>query len=497
VTDYDLVILGGTTEARYAAKSAALLNARVALVEPEDTDIKLKTQLNQHILRQASKVIRQFQIEPFHLLPQRIDGAVSDAAFVDSAPRWVPHLPRYSQLLHAAVHGIHAPNQLATLGVDVIQGNPEFKTGSPIAIQVNQRQITACACLIATGSQPRIPILEGLSADLYLTPDALPNPFNPAELKRVTILGRGPIALEWAQTLVRLGTSVILLSDGKAILPREDAAAARLIQAQLQVEGVKILPHKIHRLQRDGRSVRVELQDHPAIETDRILIALGSQPHVASINLAHVGVQCSHLQVRVNRKLQTTNPRIYACGSAIGGYRLEDPACYEGDVVLREALFSPGFIGSPRFIGKTVDYRGIPYAIHTAPELARVGLTADQARERYGTQVCVLKQSFSAQEKAQLLGDPSGFCKLVLHANGTLLGAHIVGIDASETIHLLALAIQQGLNMSVLAEFPWMSVTLTNVITQLAEQWNQWKWQHRSLWHNQLENWFNFHRTWG
>jgi pyruvate/2-oxoglutarate dehydrogenase complex dihydrolipoamide dehydrogenase (E3) component len=189
----------------------------------------------------------------------------------------------------------------------------------------------------------------------------------------------------------------------------------------------------------------------------------------------------------LNEKLQTTNPRIYGCGDVAGGYQFPHLAQYEADIALNNALFFPWF---------KVDYLGIPWAIFTDPPLARVGLTEAQARRRYGKDVLVVRQYFKVLDKAQLLGETTGFCKLVVRQNGEILGASIVGAQASESIGEIALAIRRKLKVGVLADLPHASSTLTEIIGKTAIEWRRQRLKRNEMLQNFLEGFFNLRRHW-
>jgi pyruvate/2-oxoglutarate dehydrogenase complex dihydrolipoamide dehydrogenase (E3) component len=232
-----------------------------------------------------------------------------------------------------------------------------------------------------------------------------------------------------------------------------------------------------------------------AIETDQILLATGQEPNVESLNLEGVGVKFNRQGLELNEKLQTTNSRIYACGDFVGGYQFAHIAQYEASIALKNALFAPLF---------KVDYRGIPWAILCDPQLARVGLTEEQARHRYGKDVFVARQHFKTVDKAQLLGDTTGFCKIVGRQNGEILGASIVGPEASELIGAIALAIRHKIKLgasplklaSLHADFPHISLTLSEIIHKTALEWQRQRLKRNKSLHDFLEGFFNLRRSW-
>ena len=189
--------------------------------------------------------------------------------------------------------------------------------------------------------------------------------------------------------------------------------------------------------------------------------------------------------VSVNAFLQTTNPRIYACGDVIGGYQFTHVAGYEANVVLKNALFFPF---------TKANYRVIPWATFTDPELARVGLTEQQARERYGDNIYVVKQDFAEVDRAQAEAATSGFAKIITRRNGEILGAHLVGSAAGELIHEIVLAMSHKLKISALSGIH-IYPTLTEVNSKAAFKLTKQKYEKNHRLQSLLENLFRFLRA--
>ncbi|MEQ9671548.1 dihydrolipoyl dehydrogenase family protein [Coleofasciculus sp. G2-EDA-02] len=419
-----------------------------------------------------------------------------------------------------------SPAILASLGVDVISGDGEFCRLPHLGFVVNNRRLRARAYLIATGSCAEIPDIDGLDTTSYFTPRTIwnhvdkfrhkvigagltsrvppetdkvikPTPLGePEELEEISpfqlqkhwlVVGGTPSAVELAQTLARLDYQVTLAVSEAHIFPQEDSEASCLVQAQLEAEGIRVLTQSSVtqvRLIEGKKWVQVGNQ---AIEIDEILWATGQTPNIESLNLAGVGVKFSRKGLKVNQKLQTTNPRIYACGDVIGGYQFEHIAEYEANIAIKNALFFPLW---------TVDYQGIPWTIFTDPTLARVGLTEAQARERYGKDVWVVRQYFKSLDKAQIIGETTGFCKLVVRRNGTILGGLIVGAGADELIGAIALLIRHKIKVGSLAKMPQASPTMSEILSKTAQEWQRQRLERNQMLQNLLEGFFNWRRNW-
>ncbi len=510
--EYDLIVIGSSTAGTHAALAAAHLNARVALVENEQLQMNwlghgaLYTQALTHISRVAQQVRDASQFGIYSSSADSAQQRQSPAIQLTEAMQW-------AQNVVSTCSEQTSPAILASLGVDVITGSGEFCRRPHLGFVVNNRRLRARGYLIATGSQPAIPNIEGLQTIGYLTPADIwseglktgrlqveeglqvessnpPSNVQPSSLQLQgswVVIGGDPIAVELAQTLARLNCDVTLVVSEPHILPKEDPEASHLVQAQLEAEGVRILtesPVTQVRWIDDKKWVQA---GNRAIEADEILLATGQQPNVESLNLESVGVKFHAEGLQLNEKLQTTNPRIYACGDVAGGYHFAHIAQYEAGIALKNALFASLF---------KVDYRGIPWAIFCDPQLARVGLTEAQARRRYGKDVFVARQYFKTVDKAQMLGETTGFCKIVGRENGEILGASIVGPDASELVGAIALAIRQKIKVKAIANLPHVSSTLSEITHKTALEWQRQRQIRNKSLQNFVEGFFNLRRTW-
>lgn len=470
--DYDVVIIGGSLAGRYAALVARQLGAIVALVEPPKDEIY--SALAPHALSQIGQTLQQLSnIEQFGIPLQQ-----SESIQWSKAMQW--H--------EGVVYNLAEQNSrvvLASRGVDVILGSGQF-TRQPFTFNVDGRSLRSRAYLIATNSRPAIPNITGLQTTGYITAAEIWR-LSPQPPKSWVILGADPSGIELAQTLVRLGLNVTLIVKRSHILAKEDPEIAQLVQATLEAQGVRVLTQspviQVKRIQ-DKKWVQV---GDKAIETDEILVCAGQQPNFEALNLEAVGVKSHQHRLVLNEKLQTTNPRIYACGDVIGGYQFPNIANYEARIALKNALFFPVF---------KVNYHFIPWVIFSNPELARVGLTEAQARRRYGNDVLVLRQYFKSVTAAQITGETTGVCKLIVLRNGEILGAAIVGVQARELINVIASAIAQNLKITFLTQLAPINPSMSEIFEQIAVTWTEAKLASNTQLQNFLEGFFNFRRSW-
>ncbi|CAA9567523.1 Mercuric ion reductase [uncultured Synechococcales cyanobacterium] len=480
--EYDLVVIGGSAAGLSAAVAAAHLKARVALVEAHQ--LGETTFLRRQALIEVGRATRQAHAAPQFGVDNLATNVGGVSVSCDRAMRWaegvVATLTENDPQAGSAA-------ALATLGVEVIFGGGQFHN-APLCFSVNGRQLRSRAYLIATGTYTAKPNQE-LQATGYLTSEDILSSLNftqsqiPPSLQNLLVIGGGLVATELSQTLNRLGSNVTMVVEAPRLLAQEDATAAQLVQAQLEAEGVRILTDsRITQAKQLNGKKWVSTGEY-TIEASEILLTVGQRPQVESLNLESVGVQVGKQGVQVNEKLQTSHPRIYACGEVIGGYPLPHVARYEAAIALKNALFFPKF---------KVNYRAVPWAVFSDPELARVGLTEAQARHRYG-QIQVLQQFYKTIAKSQLRGETTGFCKMIVFRDGTILGAHLVGSAAAEVVHLIALAMQQRLKVKALSDLVHISPTFLEINFKTATEWGLGQQSARQDW---LESWFNLRRAW-
>ncbi len=475
--DYDVVIIGGSVAGRYAAVAATQLRARVALVEPPPDEA----------VRQPYSLITPYALTQLGTITEQLNNTEQFGIHLqNSGVQWAEAL-QWAEAVISNLEDQNSPVTLASLGVDFIEGKGQFEKLPNFAYTVNGRRLKARAYLIATNSRPVMPNIEGLQSTGYVTASEVWRSLTSAEPpKRWVILGADPSGIQLAQTLRRFGLKVTLIVRRSHILAQEDPEIAQLIQAMLEADGVRVLTQTlVTQVKRIQNKKSVQAGDEE-IETDEILVCSGQQPNIEDLNLKAVGVKWYKHRLILNEKLQTTNPRIYACGDAIGDYH-PNIANYEAQIALRNALFFPVF--------KT-DYKSIPWTIFSEPQLARVGLTEAQARRRYGNDVLILRQYFKSIAAAQLSGNITGICKLVVLPNGKILGSSIVGSQAGELINVIASAIAQNLKVNAITQLAPVYPSMSEIFAQIADNWHKSKLTRNPQLQNFLEGFFNFRRSW-
>lgn len=337
----------------------------------------------------------------------------------------------------AEIAPVDSQERFEGLGCTVIRAFARFT--SPIEIEAGDHRIRARRFVIATGSRPLIPPVEGVENTPYLTNEtifALRD--RPAHL---LILGGGPIGLEMAQAHRRLGSEVTIVEAGR-VLGREDPELAAILVEALRKEGITILEGQpVARLSGPQGAIEATLGDGAKIQGTHLLIAAGRKVAFDGMGLDKAGVVYTPRGVSVDDRLRSTNRRVFAIGDAAGGLQFTHVAGWHAGIVIRQAV-----LGLPARANSSA----VPRATYTDPELAHVGLGEAEARERHGLALSVHCAEFRHNDRAQAEAKTRGLIKLMV-VRGRPVGVSIVGPQAGELIGLWALAMSAGLKLSAIA----------------------------------------------
>jgi pyruvate/2-oxoglutarate dehydrogenase complex dihydrolipoamide dehydrogenase (E3) component len=489
--DYDLVIIGGSIAGYQAALEAVKLQAKVALVQPQTT-----YNFNYHYLfREVTKISQQYlEMATLGIIKHDQNREYNIQSNIINRPNQnnllsINQSILYAQTIGANFNQINSVTNLISQGVDVIIGRGEFYTSPSLSFAVNDRILTACNYLLASGSSPQIPDIEGLEKTGYFTLQniwqCLEKPNRP---QNWVIIGGLPQSIEIAQTLAHFGFSITLILNHPSVLNYLDSEIANLLITVLEADGIKVFNKTtVSQVQKIENKKWVQAGDK-AIETDEILVANAQQPNIDNLNLAAAGVKWYTRRLLVNKKLQTTNKKIYACGDVIGGYDITNLGNYEAKIAVKNALFLPT---------TPVNYGCIPWVIYSQPMVAQVGLTEKKAKNQYGEkEVLVFKNYFKSISAAQINNEMTGICKLIVLKNGKILGCSILGKAAEELINLIALAISENLQVENLEKLAVVNTSFSEILQQTARKWNEHKLSNNHLLQELLQSFFHFRRDW-
>jgi pyruvate/2-oxoglutarate dehydrogenase complex dihydrolipoamide dehydrogenase (E3) component len=337
----------------------------------------------------------------------------------------------------AAIAPVDSQERFEGLGCTVIRAFARFT--NPREIEAGGQVIRARRFVIATGSRPFVPPIQGSDSVPCLTNETIFALRDRPD--HLVIIGGGPIGVELAQAHRRLGCEVTVI-EGAKVLGREDPELAAVVIEALRTEGVALTEGQaVVRLAGTEGAVEVTLGDGTQVKGSHILMAVGRKVTLDGMNLEAAGIAYSPKGVTVDARLRTTNRRVYAVGDAAGGLQFTHVAGWHAGIVIRQAV-----LGLPA----RADTRAIPRATYTDPELAQVGLTEDEARKAHSAALTVVRAEFAHNDRAQAEGKVKGLIKVMV-VKGRPVGASIVGPGAGELIGLWALAISARLKMSAIA----------------------------------------------
>ncbi len=422
---FDLAVIGAGSGGLTAAAAAAQFGQKVVLFE--------KGEMGGECLNTGCVPSKALLAAAKHAHALRSGGRYGIAAVE-------PHVDYAAVRAHvqraiAAIQPHDSQQRMEGLGVTVIRAAARFVDQRRLDAQ-GQRFI-ARRTVIATGSRPAVPPIAGLAQLPFLTNETLfGNAMLPAHL---IVLGGGPAGIEMAQAHRRLGSGVTVI-EAAAPLAQEDPELAAVVLDQLRADGVEILSGTRVDGVSDAQGVTVTLADGRSVTGSHLLVAAGRKPNVEDLGLDAAGIAVTAAGITVDRRMRTTNPRVFAIGDVAGGHFTHE-AGYQAGIVVRNALF-----GLPARATAT-----IPHAIYTDPELAQLGLTEQQARETHGDGVRVLRAPFHDNDRAVAEASTLGLVKIVTTKRGRLLGAGIVGTGAGELIQPWVLALERGIGISAMA----------------------------------------------
>jgi pyruvate/2-oxoglutarate dehydrogenase complex dihydrolipoamide dehydrogenase (E3) component len=452
---YNLVVIGGGTAGLVTAAGAAGLGARVALVERYlmgGDCLNVGCVPSKAVIRSSRAV---GDIRAAVAFGVRTTGAIDiDFAAVMDRMRGV----------RAGISHHDSAERFKGLGVDVFLGDGRF-TG-PDTVEVNGARLRFKKAVIATGARAHHPDVPGLREAGFLTNE---NVFELTERpRRLAVIGAGPIGCELAQAFRRLGTEVTLFHTGGHILNREDADAAEIVQRAFVDEGIQlVLDAKLTRVERsaEDKVLHCETPRGPLrVAVDEILVGAGRVPNVDGLGLGTVGVAYDRDGVKVNDRLQTTNPRIYAAGDICMSEKFTHAADFAARVVIQNSLF----MGR-----KTLSSLTIPWCTYTDPEVAHVGLYERDADKR-GIAIDTYVRPLSEVDRAVLDGEADGFVKVHVRKGGDkIVGATIVARHAGEMINELTLAMTAGVGLGRLASVIHPYPTQAEAIRQVGDMLNR------------------------
>ena len=447
---FDVVVIGGGTAGLVTASGCARLGRRVALIEREKlggdclwtgcvpTKALVATARLAHQMRTAAA----WGLEP-HAPP------IDARSVMDSM--------REAQ----RITGVHDdPEKFRKLGIEIIEGNARLAARN--VVDVDGRRLESKDIVIATGSRTNVPPIPGLSESgftdhaSFLKQNSFP--------RSIVILGGGYIGIEFAQIFQRLGTTVTVVEMRDDIVHKEDPDAIEAVRHILRDEGIEIHTGWTAKSV-NQKAVRIENRNSESreISAEAIFVASGRRGNTENLGLEDAGVKIERSYVVVNKYLETSTPRIWACGDVHGRLQFTHVAAYEAVKLVRNMLF-PG--------RSAVDYDNVPWALYTDPEIGHLGLTEPEARERFGV-VRIYKAQMQDVDRAVVDRTPLGFVKFVCDRKGNVLGCHAVCANASTLIEEVVVARKKGMKIGELAQLVSSYPSLADAVQKAASGYYQ------------------------
>ncbi|WP_206610746.1 bifunctional TVP38/TMEM64 family protein/FAD-dependent oxidoreductase [Hydrogenophaga sp. NH-16] len=479
--DRNLIVIGAGAGGLVSAYIAAAVKAKVTLIEAH----KMGGDCLNYGCVPSKALIRSAKLA--HQMRHASHYGLSDAT---PAFSFKAVMQRIHDVI-AAIEPHDSVERYTGLGVEVLQGYAKLLNPWTVEIALNSggtQRLTARSIVIAAGARPFVPPLPGLDEVGYVTSDTLWDQFAKLDEipKRLVVLGGGPIGCELAQSFARLGAQVTQVEMAPRVMIREDEEVSSLAKASLEADGVAVLTgHKALRCELvNGEKTLVV--EHAGVEKriafDQLLCAVGRVARLTGYGLEDLGIPTNRT-VETNEYLQTIYPNIYAAGDVAGPFQFTHVAAHQAWYAAVNALFGD-------FKKFKADYSVIPWATFIDPEVARVGLNEQEAKERK-IPYEVTKYGIDDLDRAIADSEAHGFVKvLTVPGKDQILGVTIVGTHAGDLLAEYVLAMKHGLGLNKILGTIHTYPTLAEANKYAAGEWKRAHQPHRLLaWVKRYHDW--------
>ncbi len=451
---WDLVIIGGGPGGYVAAIRGTQLKKKVLLVEKHKiggTCVNYGCIPGKYLLHQT-KIYKGLKEN------KNLEGPLSGIKL-----DWKKVQQERGRVVERLVKGLKF--LIEKNGVEIVKGQGFIRRDGQVAVRVDgeeEKVIDAEKIILATGSRPaELPFLRPNGKEILTSREALELDDVP---KKMVVIGAGAIGLEIGTIFQRLGTEVSILEILPTILPGSDGESVKRLERILKAQGLDIHTQiKIESSQiKEGKvvlkGIGLETQSPFEIEAEKVLLAVGRNPNSEDLMEKKGGIGLDEKDfVRVNSRLETTLPGVYAIGDLIGGNLLAHKASHEGLLVAENASGAK----------KEMSYEALPMAVHTDPEFSSIGLTEDEALKK-GIKIQIGSFSLQASGRALTLGRQEGMVKIIANEKDKIIGAHILAPNASEFIPEITLAMSKGLKIQDISSSIHIHPTLSEAVMEAA-----------------------------
>ena len=455
--DSNMVVIGAGSAGLVSAYIAALVKARVTLIE--------KHQMGGDCLNTgcvpSKALIRSAGVN--HLIKRASEFGLEDAS---ARVNFSAVMKRIREVIKT-IEPHDSVARYSELGVDCVQG--EATITSPWIVQVGDQKISTRNIVIATGARPWVPPISGLEKMDYLTSDSIWSLETLPD--RLLVMGGGPIGCELAQAFSRLGSKVTIVNRSDRILPREDVDVSEFISERFKAEGIELITSREVEgfTQADGNRFAITsgADGELPIPFDQVLVAVGRKANTEHLGLETLDVVLNaNGTVKVNEYLQTNYPNIFACGDVAGPYQFTHMASFQAWLAAVNSLFGV-------FKKFRIHYNVVPWATFIDPEVARVGLNELEAEEK-GIKVEVTRYGIDNLDRAIADSEAVGYVKVLTEpGKDKILGVTIVGYHAAELINEFILAMTHGLGLKKIMASIHIYPTLSESGKFAAGEWRK------------------------
>lgn len=448
---YDLIVIGGGSGGLVAAAGAAQFGANVALVEKEPAlggdCLHFGCVPSKALIAAAKEVYEVKQKAQKHGM--KIEGAAQWSVVREQIQTAIDTIQEHD-----------SKENFEGMGVDVIYAKAKFLDSHHISLE-NGSTIVGKRIVIATGSSPVLPPVENIDQIKVLTNESV---FYMEELpENIVMVGGGPVGLEMAEALSRLGSTVTVVDNSSHLLNTEDNEIAEKVKKELEKEITIYLGSQVKQIETKGNEkyAFVDGAHKQSIKADALFLAAGRSPNTDDLKLERAGVtQDEKGAVVVNERLETSVNHIYAVGDVNGQSPFTHSAGEEGKIVVSNAVFG---------LKRKMDYANVPWAFYTQPEIFHLGMTEVEVKETHGNSYSVIRSSHADRMIAEQ--DHVSFVKVMIDKKGYILGAHGIGNNASDWMQTLVYMKTKGHKLRELSSIVHPYPARTEIVKQLSDKY--------------------------
>jgi len=447
--DYHIIVIGGGSGGLLVAAASSSLGAKVALIESN----KMGGECLNYGCVPSKSLLRSAHIN----------------SYVNNANRYGLNAGNHTVDINSVLNRVNkvvdgisphdSKERFEEMGVDVYLSKGEFIDANRIAI--GDKSITGKNIIIATGSSPAIPPIEGLDKVNYYTNETI---FNIEYLpKHLIVLGAGPIGTELSQAFNNLGSKVTMVNRSDALFRKDEPEVKPIMKDIFISEGVEFQMNiKIKSVKEDDEGITLLIEKDGKdikVKGDALLVALGRKPNTKELGLKKAGVELSDKgHVLTDSYLRTNIKNIYAVGDVTGLYAFTHMAGYQGSIVVQNIIFP---------VKKKVDYSNVPWVTYTKPEVAHVGHTEKHLTDNK-MEYKVYMESLSENDRALAEENTEGFLKIITDKRGIVIGATMISEKAGEQIGLANMAINKKIKITEFMQITFPYPTELEIYKTLA-----------------------------